>query len=291
MGVGLRVAMLGEWRHVAAVAILVLAFAPWSMLWPASVAAEPYLVQPGDTLSGIAAAYGVPLDDLATANDITELDVLFAGDVLFVPEYGVATVPVGYTVREGDTLEEVAALLGTSLPRLLAANPAIVDPDSIAVGQTLRVPGFGDDDVVLPRHPRSEVAALLIEYARLYDLDPAFVLAVAWQESSWRQDALSPAGASGVMQLLPDTGDWVADELVGVPLDVTGSAADNILAGVAYLAWLLDRTGDDWLALALYVQGEGSVARNGVFFETAVYADNVLLVRDVIARTGAPPAP
>ncbi|CAA9550107.1 MAG: CBM50, partial [uncultured Thermomicrobiales bacterium] len=150
MGVGLRVAMLGEWRHVAAVAILVLAFAPWSMLWPASVAAEPYLVQPGDTLSGIAAAYGVPLDDLATANDITELDVLFAGDVLFVPEYGVATVPIGYTVREGDTLEEVAALLGTSLPRLLAANPAIVDPDSIAVGQTLRVPGFGDDDVVLP---------------------------------------------------------------------------------------------------------------------------------------------
>ena len=93
------------------------------------------------------------------------------------------------------------------------------------------------------------------------------------------------------MQLLPDTGDWVADELVGVPLDVTGSAADNILAGVAYLAWLLDRTGDDWLALALYVQGEGSVARNGVFPETAAYADNVLLVRDVIARTGAPPAP
>ena len=136
----------------------------------------------------------------------------------------------------------------------------------------------------------SAIAVLLRDTARRYGLDPALVQAVAWQESGWRQGAVSPAGAIGVMQLLPPTAAWVAEDLVGRPLDIEGSAADNILAGVALLSWLLDFAGDEDLALAYYVQGQGNVARDGIYAETWGYIAAVNGTRNHIARFGTPPS-
>lgn len=105
------------------------------------------------------------------------------------------------------------------------------------------------------------------------DVSPALVLAVIGIESSGRTDALSGAGASGLMQLMPATA-----ERFGVT-DAT-VAAQNIKGGVAYLNWLMkefDR--DPIMVLAGYNAGENAVkSHEGVppFAETRAYVPKVL---------------
>ncbi|MDP9372289.1 MAG: LysM peptidoglycan-binding domain-containing protein [Chloroflexota bacterium] len=283
-----------RWRRIAlasglALTVTLQVTAPVVATGPPS---QIHRVQSGETLSEIAETYAVPLATLIAANDIADQDRVYAGETLVIPQAAApptVTLPVTYVVQDGDTLEGIALALGTTQRRLLQANPAIDDPDTIFAGQVLRIPGLESGALTLPRVPRGEVAALLTWWADRYDLDPALVQALAWQESGWQQHTVSPSGAVGVMQLLPDTGRWIGAEIVGVPLDVATSPSDNILAGVAFFGWLLDRTGSEEAALSLYVQGEGSVARNGVYPETRDYVDNVLAIRDYIARYGAPP--
>ncbi len=104
-------------------------------------------------------------------------------------------------------------------------------------------------------------------------VSPALVLAVISVESAGQVDAVSSAGAGGLMQLMPDTA-----ERFGVTDRMDGG--QNIRGGVAYLDWLLDRfDGDAVLALAGYNAGEGAVDRNaGVppFAETRAYVPKVL---------------
>ncbi|MFC3118519.1 lytic transglycosylase domain-containing protein [Jhaorihella thermophila] len=82
-------------------------------------------------------------------------------------------------------------------------------------------------------------------------VSPALALAVIAVESSGRADAVSRAGAEGLMQLMPDTADrfGVAD---------SRKPEQNIAGGVKYLDWLLGEFGGDpILALAGYNAGEG----------------------------------
>ena len=99
-------------------------------------------------------------------------------------------------------------------------------------------------------------AAKVAELADRYDLSPALIEALVWQESRWRTDAVSPVGARGLAQLMPGT----AREL-GV------DAADpfaNLEGGARYLREQLDRfDGDIEKALAAYNAGPGRVIRSG----------------------------
>jgi len=105
------------------------------------------------------------------------------------------------------------------------------------------------------------------------EVSPALILAVIAVESAGRPDAASPAGAQGLMQLMPDTAARfdVADALV---------AQQNIKGGVRYLDWLMGEFGGDpILVLAGYNAGEGAVRNNqGVppFAETRDYVPLVL---------------
>ncbi|UWR34302.1 lytic transglycosylase domain-containing protein [Sulfitobacter sp. W027] len=104
-------------------------------------------------------------------------------------------------------------------------------------------------------------------------VSPALVLAVISVESAGRTDAVSRAGAAGLMQLMPDTA-----ARFGVQNSMI--AAENISGGVKYLDWLMgefDR--DPILVLAGYNAGEGSVRKHaGVppFAETRDYVPKVL---------------
>ncbi|OCX66179.1 lytic murein transglycosylase [Thioclava sp. SK-1] len=105
------------------------------------------------------------------------------------------------------------------------------------------------------------------------EVSPALVLAMISTESAGRHDAVSHAGAVGLMQLIPATAER---------FDVTDSAnpAENIRGGVAYLNWLMqefDR--DPLMVIAAYNAGENAVKRNnGVpdYTETRDYVPKVL---------------
>ena len=105
------------------------------------------------------------------------------------------------------------------------------------------------------------------------NVSPALVLAVIGIESAGKPDAISSAGAKGLMQLIPATA-----ERFGV-LD-SADAAQNIKGGVAYLDWLMKRFNNDPLmVLAAYNAGEGAVdANSGIppFPETRDYVPKVL---------------
>ena len=115
---------------------------------------------------------------------------------------------------------------------------------------------------------RAHVAVL----AERYDLSPALLDAVVWQESRWNPRAVSPAGARGLAQLMPATGrqlgvDW-RDPLA------------NLEGGARYLRQQLDRFGGDVeKALAAYNAGPARVARAGSvppIRETQAYVASIL---------------
>lgn len=105
------------------------------------------------------------------------------------------------------------------------------------------------------------------------EVSPALVLAVIGIESGGRVDAVSSAGAVGLMQLIPAT---------AARFNVSDSAdpVQNIKGGVAYLDWLMkefDR--DPLMVIAAYNSGENAVKKNGgvpPFAETRGYVPKVL---------------
>lgn len=105
------------------------------------------------------------------------------------------------------------------------------------------------------------------------DVSPAFVLAVMGVESAGKADAVSSAGATGLMQLIPDTAKRFGVAKITDP-------AQNIAGGASYLEWLLKEFKQDpLLALAGYNAGENAVKKhNGVppYSETRAYVPKVV---------------
>src|SRR6185503_11112216 len=96
------------------------------------------------------------------------------------------------------------------------------------------------------------LSSLLSSAATQYGLDPNLLLRQARQESGLHQGAVSPAGAIGVMQLMPATAKGLGVD----PNDV----GQNIQGGAHYLRQMLDRYNGDYnLALAAYNAGPGRV--------------------------------
>ncbi|ELV08108.1 lytic transglycosylase domain-containing protein [Wohlfahrtiimonas chitiniclastica] len=120
---------------------------------------------------------------------------------------------------------------------------------------------------------RDSFAPYITMVARQYDLQPALLHAVITVESAYNPNAISHAGAKGLMQLMP-----AAAARFGV--DDPYDPIQNMRGGAAYLRWLLDYFGDVSLALAGYNAGEGSVRKYGnkipPYKETMNYVPKVL---------------
>jgi soluble lytic murein transglycosylase-like protein len=110
------------------------------------------------------------------------------------------------------------------------------------------------------------------ELSARFDLSPALIEALVWQESRWRADARSPVGARGLAQLMPGT----ARDLGVDPDDPFA----NLEGGARYLREQLDRFGGDIeKALAAYNAGPGRVMRAGGIpriRETQVYVAAIM---------------
>jgi soluble lytic murein transglycosylase len=132
-------------------------------------------------------------------------------------------------------------------------------------------------------------------HAHNYDLNPALLAAVIDEESKFRSDAKSSAGAIGLMQLLPATAKGIAIHTGGSKF-VTSDLYDpeiNVRYGAWYLHHLLQKYGDERLALAAYNAGQQNVdtwraeGKGFQFPETRAYVDKVERLKGIYRRTYA----
>ncbi|MGB5445203.1 MAG: lytic transglycosylase domain-containing protein [Psychromonas sp.] len=114
---------------------------------------------------------------------------------------------------------------------------------------------------------------MIVQAASKYQLEPSFIHAVIAAESSYQFYAISPAGAQGLMQLMPATADRFG---VNDPFD----PEQSIQGGTKYLYKLLQEFKTKELALAAYNAGEGAVRRYNQqippYPETVEYVDRVM---------------
>lgn len=103
-------------------------------------------------------------------------------------------------------------------------------------------------------YSKNDLIALAHQIAVKKGVDPTLVKAVIDQESGWNPKARSPAGATGLMQLMPATAK-------GLGVEDSTDPIQNITGGVEYLKQQINRFGDVGLALAAYNWGPSRVAK------------------------------
>jgi soluble lytic murein transglycosylase-like protein len=206
------------------------------------------VVQPGDTLSGIASRAGTTIDQLAAANGLNPLAPLLSGSVLQLS-------------GGGGSSPATSSSIATSQPVGAAAQGSATNPP-YPTAQTVS---------------SSEVGSI----AAANGVPPALAQAIAYQESGFNNGLVSSSDARGVMQILPGTWNYIQQNLVpGASPLAPASATDNVRGGVLLLRSLLNATGGNpALAAAGYYQGLPSVQAKGMYSDTQQYVNNVLALQ------------
>jgi len=271
-----------------------------------------HVVRSGDTLGGIAAQFGVSLAALLKTNHLSASAFIHPGQRIVVRGSASKAAAANrqgrtstYTVRAGDTLGSIALRHNTSVGAIARAS-SVSTTAFLHPGQVLHVPRRASSSSTssVPdtfngvRYPRavaeaaahnraalsrrsvpsrSETRAIIVRIARQQGVDTRLALAIAYQESGWNQRAVSPANAVGVMQVIPQAGQW-ASGLVGRRLDLLRTT-DNITAGVVMLRALGRSTNSMEQTVAAYYQGLGALQRHGMYSDTKLYVRNVMALR------------
>jgi soluble lytic murein transglycosylase-like protein len=216
--------------------------------------AGSYVVQPGDTLSAIAARAGTSVVDLAATNGVDPNGLLLSGTVLRLSG-GSAEAP-----QPGPSEGQ-------------AGQASISQPVGATAEGSSGAPPYPTAETVSP----SEVGSIAAENG----VPPSLAQAIAYQESGFNNAVTSSADARGVMQILPGTWNWINENLAGQAPLSPASAASNVRGGVLLLHSLLESTnGNPGLAAAGYFQGLPSVLQNGEAPETQQYVGNVLALKE-----------
>ncbi len=213
--------------------------------------ALPYVVEPGDTASGLAVRFHAWTAELISHNHLGTSGTLRAGQRIVIP-----------VVRKGDR-----------------ASGGDGDGDG-AGGKDGQKDGGTGHAATTWQHPdrdREKVRRVIARAARRHGVDPQLALAVAWQESGWQMGVVSSAHAIGAMQVLSSTVRWMED-YAGRPLDPR-SLGDNATAGVLLLRVLARHTHRRTHKIGAYYQGLGAVQRHGLYEETRDYVDNVEAIK------------
>ncbi len=203
---------------------------------PSPEAPGAYVVQPGDTLSAIAARAGVSVESLAALNGLDPEGVLLAGSVV--------------------------RLAGGA-----AATPAGVEGEAAPVAAVDSAP-YPTEETIAP----SEVGAIAEENG----VPPSFAEAIADQESGFNNAFRSGSDARGVMQILPGTWSWIGHDLAAAEMDPASASANVRGGVLMLHWLLGETGGDPGLAAAGYFQGLESVRREGELPETEQYVGSVL---------------
>ena len=220
---------------------------------PTAADSGSYVVQPGDTLSAIAARAGMSVAELAAANGIDPNAPLLSGAVLRL------SAPSTDAAQPGSSASE-------------AAQAATSQPVGASAEGSSGAPPYPTAQNVSP----SEVGSIAAENG----VPPSLAEAIAYQESGFNNDLTSSSDARGVMQILPGTWSWIGETLAGPTPLAPASAASNVRGGVLLLHSLLNATGGDpALAAAGYYQGLPSVLEKGELPSTQQYVGDVLALQ------------
>jgi len=261
-----------------------------------------HIVRSGDNLTGLAARYGTNVAAIVTANQLANPNRIVIGQQLSIPVADAVSIgqpragasqTSSYVVRAGETLTGIARRHGTTVEVLLRLNH-LPQSGLIWIGERILVPARGSatqtgwSTARLPAATRALMARrtanrdLIVDEARRAGVPVPLALAVAWQESGWRQRVVSSAGAVGVMQLLPSTSEWVATTMLHARVDIHRPRS-NVRAGVALLKhYLLRYRGDRRRALAAYYQGQRALDRDGIFPVSRPYIASILLLEELL---------
>jgi soluble lytic murein transglycosylase-like protein len=176
---------------------------------------------------------------------------------------GLVVLGVGRIASAGDTIYALVDKNGAVTLTNVPDDPRYRPLDDTAQART-------DSPDIKKARPYEQAIA---QTAGRFGLDPALLHAVVSVESGYNAEAVSPRGAAGLMQLMPDTARRFGVQDVFDP-------AENLRGGAQYLAELLGRFGNLQLALAAYNAGEGAVIRHGnavpPYPQTARYVPKVL---------------
>lgn len=225
---------------------------------PPAASAQSHTVRPGETLDVVARRFGVGVGALAAANGIANPNFVVAGTVLRIPSGRAIPLPA---------VTKLAPPRPTGQAVVVAMPPA-----------TLAAARTGPRIVVPP--DRAVLRTTFLRFSRLAGVPSDLAMALAWQESGWQRNKVSSTRAVGVMQLMPDTVDFVSTQLLRTaPLNPWDPVA-NIRMGTRFLRYLLDSNGGSVdLALASYYQGLRSVKTYGLLDETRQFVANVKALR------------
>ena len=150
----------------------------------------------------------------------------------------------------------------------LATREPNLAPTRLVMGSSTQLKGFSTGNAL--------VDSYILDSSRRYGIDPLLIYSQMHQESTFNQRALSPKGASGLMQLMPATARRFGVTNIYDP-------KQNIDGGVKYMRWLLDTfNGDVVLALAGYNAGEGAVMKYG--WQIPPYRETQEYVRRITSR-------
>ena len=197
---------------------------------------------------------------------------------------GPASAAVPHTVMPGETLWSIAAANNFSTASLAAYNG--LSPDSqVVLGSTIMIPAASQLGTAAPaaatqtttvqptgqRSSSSQVSSVAAQHST----SPSLATGLAYQESGFNNAAVSSAGARGVMQIMPDTWNFIQENLTPSYRLNPYSTQDNVRAGVLYLDYLRRTMGSEDAAIGAYYQGPGSVRAHGLLPETEHYIANV----------------
>ncbi len=210
-----------------------------------------YTVKSGDTLSALAAKFGVSVASIANANNIKNVNFISIGQKLSIPTSTAVVAKTQTTQKSSAATVSVAST--TSTPRYTPLSASFPSPYQ----KQVFIPYFKSASV------QTGIPVTILE-------------GLAWQESGWNNNVVSSAGAIGVGQLTPPSINDVNKAFPGVALG-PGNAQQNILISARYLQLLRIETGGSIkLALAAYYQGLTSIKTYGVLASTQHYVNNVL---------------
>jgi len=261
----------------------VLKLAPGASVAPAAVVQEGgrYTITAGDSISRIAARFGVPVESLLSVNGLSWSSIIYPGQTIAIPaadapppteELAIETVSAvtpapapapptastSYTIQSGDTISSIAGRFGVTTQAVLDAN-GLTASSIIYPGGTLVIPAAGGSSssgsggvTALTAEQEGNVR-IIIQVGReqgVPDYGIIIALATAMQESSLRNIDYGDRDSVGLFQQRTSTGWGTIDEI----MDPYRSAYLFYQGRSGYTRGLLDISG--WQSMALTVAAQ-----------------------------------